>query len=151
MKHYLEVKPNAGKTTHLRLEVAYNKGGLNVWNYKYERRGYYLLVTPVERGGNMEAFVAFTGGKILLKEVSRASAKAETEAETYMNHAMNGITLTTLAAEQELWRETYDARKDAVRDGAPERKINEMTDRLKIGESRIAILDVMQRNGLEFE
>jgi hypothetical protein len=151
MKHYLEVKPNAGKTTHLRLEVAYNKGGLNVWNYKQERRGYYLLITPVERGGNMESFVAFSGGKILLKEVSRASAKAEAEAEAYMNRAMNGVAMTTLEAERELWNELYAARKEAVMSGASDRKVGEMTISLKIGECRAAILDVMQRNHLEFE
>ena len=84
MKRYLKVKTTPeSKTsaTHLRVETDYTKGGLNLFTYKQERRGYYLHITPVERRGNMESFVAFTGNKFLLKEVSRKSAKAEREAE----------------------------------------------------------------------
>lgn len=151
MKKYLKLKPNDQRNTDLKLDLSYSLGGLNVFTYKQERRGYYLIVTPVERSGIMEGFTAFSGSKVLLKEVNRQSAKAEQEALELMNRAMNGVAVTTLEAEQEAWNELYAARKEAVRDGAPERKINEMTDRLKIGESRIAILDVMQRNGLAFE
>ncbi len=81
MKRYLKVKPNADKTTHLRVELIYNKGGLNVFTYQTERRGYYLHVTPVRREQNMESFIAFSGTKLLLKEVSRKGTKAEQEAE----------------------------------------------------------------------
>lgn len=68
-----------------------------------------------------------------------------------MNRAMNGVAVTTLEAEQEAWNELYAARKEAVRDGAPAVKIDEMTTGLKVGEARVAILDVMKRNGLAFE
>lgn len=151
MKHYLKLKPNDKRNTDLRLDLSYSLGGMSPWTYKKERRGYYLLVTPVQRDGIMESFEAFSGAKVLLKEVNRQSAKAEREAASLMNSAMNGVVLTTIEAEQEAWNELYAARKEAVRDGSSERQINEMTDRLKIGESRIAILDVMQRNGLAFE
>lgn len=151
MKHYLKLKPNDRHNTDLRLDLSYSLGGMNPWTYKTERRGYYMTIVPVQRDGIMEGFEAFSGTKVLLKEVNRQSSKAEQEAVSLMNSAMNGVALTTLEAEQEQWRELYAARKDAVRDGAPERKITEMTNRLKIGESRIAILDVMQRNGLAFE
>ena len=151
MKKYLKLKPNDKRNTDLKLDLSYSLGGMNPWTYRNERRGYYLIITPVERDGIMEGFEAFSGSKVLLKEVNRQSSKAEQEATALMNGAMNGIALTTIEAEQELWRELYAARREAVANGAPERKITEMTDRLKIGESRIAILDVMQRNGLAFE
>ena len=103
MKRYIKVKPNAGKTTHLRVETIYNKGGMNVFTYQTERRGYYLHVTPVERRGNMEAFVAFSGTKLLLKEVTRKGAKAEQEADSIVDQNLpklvdyicqkNGLTL----------------------------------------------------------
>ena len=86
MKRYIKVKPNAGKTTHLKVDMSYSLGGMNLFTYKQERRGYYLTVCPVERrscgdGVMMEGFVAFSGTKMLLKEVTRKSAKAEQEAE----------------------------------------------------------------------
>ena len=84
MKKYLKVKPNDGRTTHLKVEVYYSLGGMNPWTYKQEPRGYYLSVCPVERdvrpdGFTMESFTAFAGTKLLLKEVTRKSAKAEQE------------------------------------------------------------------------
>ena len=84
MKHYLAVKPNAHKTTHLKVELTYNLGGFNVFTCKQEARGYYLSVCPVKRErdeyGVMESFVAFSGTKLLVKEVKRKSQKAEQEA-----------------------------------------------------------------------
>lgn len=89
MKKYLKVKAAPeGKTTHLRVETIYNKGGMNVFTYQTERRGYYLHVTPVERRGNMESFIAFSGTKMLLKEVTRKSAKAEQEADAMADQRM---------------------------------------------------------------
>lgn len=151
MKKYLKLKPNDKRSTDLKLDLSYSLGGLNVFTYKQERRGYYLIITPVERDGIMEGFTAFSGSKVLLKEVNRQSAKAEQEALELMNRAMNGVAVTTLEAEQEAWNELYAARKEAVRDGAPAVKIDEMTTGLKVGEARVAILDVMKRNGLAFE
>ena len=88
MKKYIAVKPNKGNITHLRVDLDYQLGGMNVFTYKREPRGYYLSVCPVERenrgnGVVMESFTAFTGTKMLVKEVTRKSAKAEREAEDY--------------------------------------------------------------------
>ena len=100
MKHYIKVKPNAGSTTHLKVDMSYSLGGMNLFTYKNERRGYYLYVTPVERrscgdGVMMEGFVAFSGTKLLLKEVTRKSAKAEQEAkrmvDQYLPELMNAV------------------------------------------------------------
>ena len=86
MTQYLKLKPNARKNTHLKLDLHYNLGGYNCFTCRREARGYYLSVCPIERvdrGGGfmMDAFTAFSGTKVLVKEVKRRSAKAEQEAE----------------------------------------------------------------------
>ena len=65
----------------IKVRTYYKKDSMNYFTYKTEARGYYLSVTPVERARGFESFVAFTGFKVLLKEVTRASKKAEAEAE----------------------------------------------------------------------
>lgn len=90
MKKYLKVNPNGNKITHIEVETSYSLGGYNVFSHKTERRGYYLHVTPMELsdcgGFTMKSFVAFSGVKKLLKEVSRKSAKAEREADEIAVH-----------------------------------------------------------------
>lgn len=66
----------------IKVSTYYRKDGMNYFTYKTEARGYYLSVMPVERARGFESFTAFTGFKVLLKEVTRASKKAEAEAET---------------------------------------------------------------------
>lgn len=65
----------------LKCELNYNLGGMNLYNYKNEPRGYYLSVTPVEKsvtdGVVMESFVAFSGIKKCLVEVKRRSKSKE--------------------------------------------------------------------------
>lgn len=74
----------AGK--FIEVELYYHKGGLNVFTYKQEARGYYVRVCPVEVKGNMVSFVAFSGTKVCVLEVSRKSAKAEREAVAMVNN-----------------------------------------------------------------
>lgn len=68
-----------------KISVGYNKGGMNYWNYKTERRGYYVHFQPnVTRStGDIisESFTMLDGSafKVLLREVKRASAKTEAE------------------------------------------------------------------------
>lgn len=86
MKKYIEVKENPAKVTHLKIELYYDLGGMNYFTGKAENRGYYLSVTPVTRGTSAggftsESYTAFTGIKQNIKQVTRKSAKAETEAE----------------------------------------------------------------------
>ena len=78
MKKYLATTtPNK----YIKLYTYYKKDSMNYFTGRTEARGYYLSVTPVERARGFESFVAFTGFKVLLKEVTRASKKAEAEAE----------------------------------------------------------------------
>lgn len=91
MKKYIAVTENLNHVTHLKVEVYYSLGGYNCWNGKNERRGYYLSVCPVERRGNMESYVAFSGIKECLKEVSRKSSKAELAAENLAAEKMKDL------------------------------------------------------------
>lgn len=96
MKMYYELKENSAHATHLKCELYYSLGGMNYFTGKREGRGYYASVVPVERksygnGMMMEGYMAFTGTKMLLKEVSRKSAKAEAEAEKIAEDAFNRL------------------------------------------------------------
>lgn len=96
MKNYFEVKENRNGITHIKCEVYYSLGGYNVWTGKQEPRGYYASVSPVERkdygnGCVMESYVAFTGIKQLLKEVSRKSVKSQAEAEKMAENVFNSL------------------------------------------------------------
>ena len=72
------------KYTHVRALCYYSLGGMNLWNYKNEPRGYYLSVTPIKRevrnGYAMIACSPMDGIKRCVLEVSRKSAKWEAEA-----------------------------------------------------------------------
>lgn len=84
MKKYFELQEKTVVATHIKAEIFYSIGGYNYFTYKQEKRGYYISVTPVtyqnKNGTITEGFSAFSGIKLLLKEVSRKSAKAEKEA-----------------------------------------------------------------------
>lgn len=68
----------------LKVTVSYDKGGMNYFTYKTDKRGYYLSVSPVEitkgEGYQTESYVMFSGIKTLLLEVNRASKSAEAKA-----------------------------------------------------------------------
>ena len=49
MKKYIPVKTNDKGTTDLRVELTYDLGGYNMFDYTPKARGYYLVVTPVTR------------------------------------------------------------------------------------------------------
>ena len=77
---YLNVK--GSNTKKLKVKTYYSKGGMNYFTYKNDPRGYYVSVSIVEReqkdGYVMESFSLFNNGyKLLLREVGRASKKAE--------------------------------------------------------------------------
>ena len=61
--------------THLEIKVSYSKGGRNYITGEVNPRGFYVSVTPVTKKDGMIRFVAFTGQKRLLLEVSRFTEK----------------------------------------------------------------------------
>lgn len=85
MTKYIELQSKTINATHLRVDIDYNMGRYNYFTHQTEPRGYYIHVSPVAYSNNngiiTESYVAFTGIKYLLKEVTRKSAKAEKEAE----------------------------------------------------------------------
>ena len=82
-KEYIPIESE--KANHLKVELYYDKGGMNYFTGGTERRGLYLSVSPVtltkyEGGGSSEGYIAFTGTKKLVKELKRFSNKALNEA-----------------------------------------------------------------------
>lgn len=78
MKKYIEIIENHhDKSNFIKLDFHYELGGYNCFTGKEKKRGYYLTIVPVERGGNLERFIAFSGVSELLQECTRKSAKAE--------------------------------------------------------------------------
>lgn len=100
MKRY-EAIPNSPQ--ELKIEVRYNKGGMNYFTYKDEERGYYLSVTPVTRskgeGYTTESYVGFSGIKKLVLPVARQSEKqyqaaiaaAESHVEELKNYVLSRL------------------------------------------------------------
>lgn len=65
------------KCTHIKCELRYELGGINMFTGAKDKRGYYLHVSPVTRGDGFERFALFGGNKLLLKECQRKGKKAE--------------------------------------------------------------------------
>lgn len=75
-----------GTDYELKIEVYYDKGGMNYFSGRPEERGYYASVSPVKierrpNGITTEEYGAFSGIKTLVLRVARQSPKAEKEAE----------------------------------------------------------------------
>ena len=65
------------KSNYIKIEFNYDIGGYNCFTGKAKPRGYYLVVYPVVRDGNMESFIAFTGVSECIQECRRKSTKTE--------------------------------------------------------------------------
>lgn len=76
-KKYYAIKERTDRNNFIKVYFYYDLGGMNYFTGRVKQRGYYLSVVPVERGGNMEGFTAFTGICELLHECTRKSANAE--------------------------------------------------------------------------
>lgn len=66
--------------TFLKCELYYSLGGMNYFTGRVEARGYYVSVSPVERGDGWESFTAFSGWKKCVVECARKGKKAEAKA-----------------------------------------------------------------------
>jgi hypothetical protein len=55
------------------IEVFYDLGGMSYFTGQTVARGYWLSVTPVEKGNGWRRFTAFAGTKYLLQETKRFS------------------------------------------------------------------------------
>lgn len=89
----------------LEIELSYLKGGINYFNGRSEKRGFYINVTPVKitkcDGYSTKEFAMFHGIKGLFKEVSRFSQKilnetvpSRPEYQYLINHVLSKEGLT---------------------------------------------------------
>lgn len=89
MKKYIKVKETRKDVNFIKVEVYYSKDS---WN---QPRGYFLSVTPVYRENKgsyiMETFTAYTGYKMLLLEVTRASNKQYEKAVEMSSYYIDAI------------------------------------------------------------
>ena len=92
MKKYEQIE---GTNKHLKIEVYYNKGGINYFTYKTDPRGYWLSMTVVERdtresGVVIESFSLFGSGfRHFLLEVKKQGAKSYDKAVALANDMMD--------------------------------------------------------------
>ena len=92
MKRYVKyIKAEGPDCNALKCEVYYNLGGINYFTYKTEQRGYYVSVSPVERKGNCESYIGFSGIKNCVLPVNRQSKKAEEAAISMMDKAVRPL------------------------------------------------------------
>ena len=99
MKKY---EPIEGSNKVLKIEVYYDKGGMNYFNSKNEPRGYWLAMRQVERkvedhGVVIESYGMFSGTKMFLKEVKKQSEKAYREAVVLAEEKMAELKSHVLA------------------------------------------------------
>lgn len=98
MKKY---EPIEGSNKQLKIEVFYDKGGMNYFNGKNEPRGYWLSMRQVERkvedhGVVIESYGMFSGAKTFLKEVKRFSQKTYEDAVILAEEKMADLKLHVL-------------------------------------------------------
>ena len=98
MKKY---EPIEGSNKELKIEVYYDKGGINYFNGKVEPRGYWLSMRQVERerrdnGIFIESYGMFSGAKSFLKEVKRYSQKTYEDAVILAEEKMADLRLHVL-------------------------------------------------------
>ena len=108
-KHY-KLTESADRNNAISVAISYNKGGTNFFTYEHEKRGWYFSITPctVERHGsyNTVSFAAFSGCKMLIREISRNSQKAYDEAVKFMqDHQKEYLALWFPELKTE-WKET---------------------------------------------
>ena len=100
-KKYLAVLPNDKNITHLKVEMYYDKGGMNYFSGCHEGRGIKLSISPVQREERenkivVESYTAFSGFKKLVKEMARYNKKtcdtfelSETEEQEMIKIVLN--------------------------------------------------------------
>ena len=81
------------KAEFISVRMTYSLGGTNPWSGRCERRGYWLSATPVSIERGFHAYCPTDGMRMFLKEVSRASRKAEAEASRIADKSLETLVL----------------------------------------------------------
>ena len=84
--------------TFIKVETLYNKGGETEWARRRNPRSYQLYISLVEKknvpGATLETYCPSDSMRLILNEVSRASKKAEAEADKIAEtHAQRYVTM----------------------------------------------------------
>lgn len=74
--YYRTMKPGV----FIKVTLDYERGGMNYFTSQTIARGYYVTVTPIERGDGFEMTRAFSGMRQCLRQVQRASPSAARQA-----------------------------------------------------------------------
>lgn len=69
----------------LEVQIFYDKGGINYWNDKIEKRGYYISLQPCSLQCTTIRSMPSDGVKKFIKEVGRKSKKAFATAREMVN------------------------------------------------------------------
>ncbi|MEA1972389.1 MAG: hypothetical protein U9N34_03720 [Candidatus Cloacimonadota bacterium] len=102
-KIYKELKiDESDKFTHIVIKIYYDKGGMNYFSTREERRGLYLSVTPIKREGHWTSYRGFSGTKMLVKPMKRYSRKQldnfepnQEDIDRILENVLNKNNLTT--------------------------------------------------------
>jgi hypothetical protein len=74
-KASLPVKNPTEEVTHVEVSVSYDKGGPNYWSGGTDRRGVYVIATPIRIRDRMVSFIIGRGSKRLAEEMKRKNQK----------------------------------------------------------------------------
>lgn len=72
----LKLIPTGKEHEYIEVSVYYKKGGVNMFTYREEPRGFWLSVSKVQKEENWTKRFLFEGRKSFLLEVKRFSQKA---------------------------------------------------------------------------
>lgn len=70
-------------------EIYYNKGGMNYFTDRDEKRGYYFSITPEKRSDGFRTYTGFSGAKTCILEVARKSKSAYDKAKAMLDKYEN--------------------------------------------------------------
>lgn len=99
----IPVSADGRKENTMTLQVYYSKGGVNLWTYKNEQRGYYISVQPEYRHGCCVEMTCFTGYKKLVEPATRFSAKK-----------LDALTEVGFQKAREMWEQALPEFKEVV-------------------------------------
>lgn len=72
----LKLIPTGKENEYIEVSVYYKKGGVNMFTYRDEPRGFWLSVSKVQKKESLTTRFLFEGRKMFLLEVKRFSQKA---------------------------------------------------------------------------
>jgi len=111
----------------LKVQLYYDKGGMNYFSNRLETRGYYLSVSPVKRTRvqNLvtEEYTAYSGIKRLILPVGRRSDKSDEQAERLAESKIEELKNEVISRNREIFPENVESAEVVIEESketAPE-------------------------------